>query len=90
MKSSKKIRDFFDPDELTVPDEVVGMHIMENKSLLCAWREYKNISPAVMAKNIGMSSAEYLEIEKSGIIPESLVRKTADCLGIAPELLMDT
>jgi hypothetical protein len=83
----QKIQSRFKDSGSTFPNEVVGLHIMENKSLLCAWREHKGLTTENMAKRMGLSLAEYLEIEQSETIPIQYIDKAAEFLGIDPALL---
>ncbi|QTA83874.1 Uncharacterized protein dnl_62960 [Desulfonema limicola] len=75
--------------EPVLPNEVVGLHIMEDKSLLCAWREYKNILPETMAESMGITIAEYTALEKANILASHMLTKAANVLGIDAELLTE-
>jgi transcriptional regulator with XRE-family HTH domain len=76
-------------DELTLPNKVVGLHILEGKSLLCAWREYKGISPDEMAEGMGMTRDEYLQTENKKTLSSYILKKAADLLGTDSRLLTE-
>lgn len=81
-------RDRTEEDSLTIPDEVVGKTVMEGKSLLCAWREYRQIRKEDMARQMKMTLEQYDFIENDN--PDQRhVRKAAEVLGIDARLLTD-
>ncbi len=85
----QQIRKHIEDEELTLPNKVVGLHILEGKSLLCAWREYKGISPDEMAEDMGMTSDEYLQTENKKILSPHILKKAAEVLGTDSRLLTE-
>jgi hypothetical protein len=45
------------------PNEVVEKSVVKEKGLVLAWREYKGISQAEMAKRLGITQAAYTQME---------------------------
>ena len=79
--------DLIKDEDLSIPHEVVEKHIMEEKTMIKAWREYKGISQKVLAKKIGISQAALSQMETRGTERKSSVEKLAKALGIEPEQL---
>ena len=79
--------DLIRDEELTIPHEVVEKHIMEDKTMIKAWREYKGISQKDLAKKIGISQAALSQMESRGTERKSSLEKLAKSLGIEPEQL---
>ena len=69
--------------EVTFPHEVVEKSIIEDKGLIRAWREYKNISQEEMANRMGITQAAYSQMEK----PKARLRiKTLEKIAAALEV----
>ncbi len=85
----RHIREEIEADNLTLSNEVVGKTVMEDKSLLCAWREYRNIPKEAMAQRMGMASGEYEAVEKQKQIPGKYRKAAAEILGTDERLLTD-
>lgn len=76
--------------EITIPHAVVGANVIDGKSLVRAWREYKKITQAQMAKKLGITQAAYSQMEK----PDAKLRRTtlekiAAAMGILTEQLTE-
>jgi DNA-binding XRE family transcriptional regulator len=76
--------------EVTIPHKVVGLNVIEGKSMVRAWREYKKVTQKKMAAKMGISQAAYSQMEK----PEANLRratldKIATALGINVEQLTE-
>lgn len=74
----------------TIPHAVVGANVIEGKSMVRAWREYKKLTQKQMAETLGITQAAYSQIEK----PESKLRhatleKIAPAMGIMVEQLIE-
>jgi len=70
-----------------IPNAVVGRHIMDEVSLLQAWREYMNLTQAEMAERMGITQAGYAQIEAAKRPRKPTLQKAADALGITLEQL---
>ena len=79
--------DLIRDEDLTIPHEVVEKHIMEDKTMIKAWREYKGISQKVLAKKIGISQAALSQLESRGTERKSTIEKLAKALGLELEQL---
>lgn len=74
--------------ELTVPHDVVELHILEDKSLIRAWREYKGLSQQEVAEKMGVSQSAYSQMEKPDArLRKSTLEKIAEALELLPEQL---
>lgn len=54
-----------------IPQEVVEAHIMQNDSLIKAWREYLGITQQELADRMGVSQAAVVKFER----PEAKLRR---------------
>ena len=79
--------DLIRDEELTIPHEVVEKHIMEDKTMIKAWREYKGISQKELAKKIGISQAALSQMESRGTERKVTLGKLAKALEIELEQL---
>lgn len=82
--------DFISEKELepTIPHDVVELHILEEKSLIRAWREYKGLSQQEVAEKMGVSQAAYSQMEKPDArLRKSTLAKIAEALELQPEQL---
>ena len=75
-------------EKVYIPHEVVEKHLLEEKSLVRAWREYKGLSQGEVAERMGISQAAYSQMERT----ESRLRKAtrekiAGALGVARQQL---
>ncbi len=76
--------------ESTIPHDVVELHIIEDKSLIRAWREYKNITQQEMAKRIGISQSAYSQMENPDAnLRQTTLEKVAAAMGLTPEQLRE-
>ncbi len=77
--------------DITIPHQVVEAHILKGKSLLAAWRDYKNITQNEMAKIIGISQPAYSQMERADAnLRKSTLENIASALGISVlQLYMD-
>ena len=75
-----KLPGFIRPE--TIPNEVVGSRIMDEVSMLQAWREYLMLTQAEMAKRMGITQAGYAQIEASKRPRKATLQKAADAMGI--------
>lgn len=80
-----KILSSFDSD--TVPNEVVGRHIMDEVSMLQAWREHLNFTQDEIAKLMGISQSGYAQIEAAKRPRKKTLQKAADAMGITLQQL---
>ena len=74
---------------ITIPHDVVERHILEEVSLIRAWREYKRLSQQDVAKKMGISQSAYSQMEKSDAnLRQSTLTRLAAALEIMPEQLV--
>jgi DNA-binding XRE family transcriptional regulator len=75
-------------EKVYVPHEVVEKHLLQGKSLVRAWREYKGFSQGEMAKRMGISQSAYSQMERSGSrLRKATLEKIAEAMGIARQQL---
>ncbi|VAW39032.1 hypothetical protein MNBD_CHLOROFLEXI01-1058 [hydrothermal vent metagenome] len=72
----------------SIPQVVVEKHILENMSLVRAWREHLGLSQQAIAQKMDISQSAYSQMEKtkSNLCPTT-VNKIARALSIEPEQL---
>ena len=77
----------FVPSE-TRPNAVVGRRIMDEVSMLQAWREYRMMTQADMAERMGITQAGYAQIESAKRPRKATLQKAAEALDISVEQLV--
>jgi DNA-binding XRE family transcriptional regulator len=70
-----------------IPNAVVGKRIMDEVSMLQAWREYLMLTQSEMAKRMGITQAGYAQIEAAKRPRKATLEKAAIALGISLEQL---
>jgi DNA-binding XRE family transcriptional regulator len=74
--------------DVTIPHDVVERHILEEVSLVRAWREYKRLSQREVAKKIGISQSAYSQMEKPDAnLRSTTIKKIASALEVLPTQL---
>jgi DNA-binding XRE family transcriptional regulator len=76
--------------ELTIPHEVIEKTVLEDKSKVRAWREYKGLKQSEMAERLGVTQGAYSQMEKPRAnLRSSTLAKIADAMGIHIEQLVE-
>lgn len=70
-----------------IPNEVVGKRIMNEVSMLAAWREYLMLTQEEMAKRMGITQAGYAQIEAAKRPRKATLEKAATAMGITLDQL---
>lgn len=70
-----------------IPNEVVGKRIMNEVTMLQAWREYLMLTQEEMAKRMGITQAGYAQIEAAKRPRKPTLEKAATAMGITLEQL---
>lgn len=70
-----------------IPNEVVGKRIMNEATMLQAWREYLMLTQEEMAKRMGITQAGYAQIEAARRPRKATLEKAAAAMGITLEQL---
>lgn len=70
-----------------IPNAVVGKRIMDEVSMLQAWREYLMLTQSEMAERMGITQAGYAQIEAAKRPRKATLEKAAAALGISLEQL---
>ena len=70
-----------------IPNEVVGKRIMDEVSMLAAWREYLMLTQEEMAKRMGITQAGYAQIEAAKRPRKATLEKAAAAMGITLDQL---
>ena len=74
----------------TIPHGVVELHILESKTPIRAWREYKGLSQKEVAERMNISQSAYSQMEKDDArLRPATLQKIAAALEISPEQLRD-
>ncbi|EKN4689533.1 helix-turn-helix transcriptional regulator [Yersinia ruckeri] len=75
-------------DDVTIPNEVVGIQINQDLSLLAAWRVYRGMSQNDVADKLGITQAAVSQLESTGSRPQRRTReKLAALYNCKPEQL---
>lgn len=76
--------------EVTIPHAVVKATVLDDKSLVKAWREYKKLSQKEVATRMGVSQAAYSQMEKADAkLQLKTIERIAAALDVLPEQLME-
>lgn len=70
-----------------IPNEVVGKRIMDEVSMLQAWREYLMLTQEEIASRMGITQAGYAQIEAAKRPRKKTLEKAAAAMGITLEQL---
>ncbi len=77
-------------EEVTIPHEVVVLHLEGEMSLLRAWREHLGLTQAEVARRTGVSRPAYAQMEAREARPRvATLKKIALALGLEWEQLRD-
>lgn len=75
------------PQDDLIPNDVVGMVIKEDNTLIAAWRRHLRLTQAEVAERIGISQSAYAQQENASKPRKATREKIAVALGIAPRQL---
>lgn len=77
------------PDEkVLLPNKVVKLAVVEGKGIVRAWREYKGLTQAELAKKMEITQPAMAQLERPGrVIRLNTRQRLAAALGIEPEQL---
>ncbi|MBN2232958.1 MAG: helix-turn-helix transcriptional regulator [Deltaproteobacteria bacterium] len=79
-----------DPADVWLPHEVVQAVALDGATLVKAWRDYRGLTQAELAKQSGMSQPALARLEKGGITPRpATLKKLAAALGVEAEQLTE-
>ncbi|ODN41653.1 hypothetical protein BGC07_15815 [Piscirickettsia litoralis] len=74
--------------QATVPHELAKLVALKDYSPIKAWRKYKGVTQAELAKKLKLTQPALSQIEKSEKgLQQDTVKKVAKALGIKPEQL---
>jgi len=68
--------------EVTIPNAVVKMHVLEEIPLIAAWRTHLSLTQEEVARRMNISQAAYSQIENAKNPRVSTRKKVAEALGI--------
>jgi len=71
-----------DSDEYTIPHEVVKMHLLDEISLIAAWRIHLGLTQEEVGRRIGVSQSAYAQMEWAKKPRIETRRRIAQALGI--------
>lgn len=75
---------------VTYPSEVAELVLLQDMSLLAAWRKHLKVSQAELAKRMGVTQGTISQMERPDSKPQrATIEKAAKALGITPEQLTD-
>jgi len=70
-------------ESATIPNEVVGAVIKQGITPIKAWREYLHLSSTDVATRLGVSEADYMNIETLEKPNKHMLNNAATALGIS-------
>lgn len=73
--------------EVTISNEVVKMHLLEEMTLIAAWRTYLHLTQAEVAYRMSISQAAYSQIENAKRPRNPTKKRVAEAFGIDEILL---
>ena len=75
-------------DDVAIPDAIARRILLENVSLIRAWREHFGLTQAEVAKRMDISQPSYQQLEDKTTKPRpATLQRLADALQIDPEQL---
>lgn len=70
-------------DEVTIPHEVVVLHLEQGMPLIRAWREHLGLSQREVARRMGVSQPAFAKMEAGDAKPRlATLKKIAAALGV--------
>ena len=73
-----------------ISHDVVELHILEEKSLIRAWREYKGLSQQEVAERMSISQSAYSQMEKPDAnLRQTTLEKIAAALDLHPDQIQE-
>lgn len=70
-------------DDLTIPHEVASRHLVEEISLVRAWREYLGLTQARLAERLGVTQGQVAQWEAPDARPRrASLKRIASALGL--------
>jgi len=77
-------------DDAYIPHEVVGIQLMQECSLITAWRKYKKITQKELASKAGITQAALSQIEKVDSKPQKrTLEKVAKALSLTTDQIRE-
>lgn len=79
-----------DESILTYPHEVIEKNVIEDKSIVRSWREYKNLTQNQIAEKLGITQSAYSQIEKKEAkLKQQTLDKLSKVLNVDQKLLIE-
>lgn len=76
-------------DRVFIPEEVVRLHVLEEKGIVRSWREYLGLTQKEMARRLDISQPAYAKFERPDANLKIVTRrKIAAALGVEVEQLI--
>lgn len=90
LRKSTKDGTVSNDTKVYIPSEVVEMHLLEDVSLIKAWRNYRPISCMDMANKLNMTVSQLGHLEaKNGQVDTETLNDIANFFGVSIEHLID-
>jgi len=75
---------------ITLPQAVVKMNLLEDMSLLKAWRKWLGMGQVELANKAGVTQAQVANFENGKVIPRAdTLLRLSNALGVSAELLWE-
>lgn len=69
-------------EQITIPNAVVKLHLLDNLSVIAAWRTYLGLTQDEVAHRLSISQAAYCQLEKTKRPRQSTKKRVAKALGL--------
>lgn len=77
-------------DDVYIPHDVAEQVLLNEMSLMAAWRKHLKMSQKELAQKVGVIQSTISQMEKLGAKPQRrTIEKVAKAMGILPEQLID-
>lgn len=75
---------------LTYPHQVIEKNVIEDKSIIKSWREYKGLTQNQIAEKLNITQSAYSQIEKKGAkLKQQTLEKLSEVLSVDDRLLIE-
>jgi DNA-binding XRE family transcriptional regulator len=74
-------------EQVTIPNAVVKLHLLDELSVIAAWRTYLGLTQEEVAHRLNISQAAYCQMEKAKRPRQASRKRVAQALGLDEQQL---
>ena len=74
-------------EQITIPNAVVKLHLLDELSVIAAWRTYLGLTQEEIAHRLNISQAAYCQMEKAKRPRQASRKRVAQALGLDEQQL---